>query len=134
MGRTYLFECPQCEYRVTVSGGREHGLACHVQTIRCGDCSALVDVPTRVRVAGREISRRLGLGEAAARQNQLRRRFAQWHLRLPVNTAASNQWFSLKLRCPVSPLHRIEPWSHPGRCPRCGVFMDRTVMPYRIWE
>ena len=134
MGRTYLFECPHCEYRTAVSGGAERGLVCQVQTIRCQDCSALMDVPTRVRVTSAEIPRRLGLSRTDAWQDPLRRRFAQWHLQLPVNTAARNQWVTLTLRCPVSPLHRVEPWSHPGRCPRCGVFMDRTVTPYRIWE
>jgi hypothetical protein len=134
MGRTYLFECPRCEYRVAVAGGVERGLVCQVQTIRCRDCSALVDVPTRVRVTGREVPRNPGLGRPDAWQDQLRRRFMDWHLQLPVGVASRDQWVALKLRCPVSPMHRIEPWTHPGKCPRCEVHMDRTVMPYRMWE
>jgi hypothetical protein len=131
MGRTYLFECPRCEYRVAVAGGVEQGLLCQVQTFRCRDCSTLLDVPVRVRVTDREGP---GPGRPEALQDQLRRRFTNWHLRLPIGAAARDRWVVLKPRCPVSPIHRIEPWTHPGRCPRCEVHLDRTVMPYRIWE
>jgi hypothetical protein len=133
MGRTYLFECPRCEYRVAVAGGVERGLLCHVQTIRCRDCSKLVDVPVRVRVKGREVGRP-GLGRSDAWQDQLRRRFMNWHLQLPPGVTPGDQWITLKTRCPVSAIHRIEPWAHPGLCPRCDVHLDRTVMPYRVWE
>jgi hypothetical protein len=134
MGRTYLFECPRCEYKVAVAGGAEQGLLAQVQTVRCRDCVALLDVPIRVRVASDEAPRSQALGRPDAWQDQLRRRFMNWHLQLPVGLAARNQWVSLKARCPVSPIHRVEPWTHPGKCPRCESYMDRTVMPYRLWE
>jgi uncharacterized protein YlaI len=134
MGRTYLFECPRCEYRVAVAGGTESGLLCQVQTFRCSDCRALLDVTTRVRVESREVPLRPGLGRSDAWQDQLRRRFSNWHLQLPMGIASRDQWVTLKPRCLVSPIHRIEPWTHPGKCPRCEVHLERTVMPYRIWE
>jgi hypothetical protein len=134
MGRTYLFVCPRCEYRVAVAGGVERGLVCQVQTFRCSECKALLDLTTRVRVESREVPRRLGLGRSEAWQDQLRRRFSNWHLQLPVGVTSRDRWVTLKPRCPVSPVHRVEPWTHPGKCPRCDVHLDRTVMPYRIWE
>jgi phage FluMu protein Com len=134
MGRTYLFECPRCEYRVAVAGGVERGLLCEVQTMRCRDCSALLDVPIRVRTESREVPRSPALGRSDHWQDQLRRRFTNWHLQLPIEIAARDQWVTLKPRCPVSPIHRVEPWTHPGKCPRCAVHLDRTVMPYRLWE
>jgi hypothetical protein len=134
MGRTYLFECPRCEYRVAVAGGVEQGLMCRVQTFRCRDCSALLDLPIRVRAAGPDTPGPAGLGRPVAWQDQLRQRFMNWHLQLPIGVAAKDRWVTLKPRCPVSSFHRIEPWTHPGRCPRCEVHLDRTVMPYRIWE
>lgn len=27
-------------------------------------------------------------------------------------------------RCPKSQTHTVEPWTHPGPCPRCGVTME----------
>jgi hypothetical protein len=133
MGRTYLFECPRCEYRAAVGGGLERGMLCQVQTIRCRDCSKLVDVPIRVRVTARE-AKKPGAMAGNAWQDRLSRQFTNWHLQLPVGIAARDQWVTLKPRCPINAVHRIEPWSHPGRCPRCDVPLDRTVMPYRIWE
>lgn len=134
MGRTYLFECPRCEYRVPVAGGVERGLQCHVQTFRCQDCKALLDVPVRVRVERGEVPPFPGLGQPVAWQDQLRRRFENWHLQLPAGIARRNEWVAIKPRCRVSPIHRLEPWTHPGRCPKCDIHMERTVMPYRLWE
>ncbi len=134
MGRSYLFECPHCEYRVAVAGGVETGLACEVQTIRCRDCSSLIDVPVRVRVSRTGVLPSAGLGRPDLWQDQLRWRFLNWHLQLPVDLARRRDWVSVKVRCPVSAGHRVEPWTHPGKCPRCDVYLDRTVMPYRIWE
>ena len=106
MGRTYLFECPRCEYRVAVAGGVEQGMLCRVQTIRCRDCSKLVDVPIRVRVAAEE-ARKSGMGGTGdAWQERLRRQFMNFHLQLPVGIARRDQWLTLKPRCP----------DHWGKC------------------
>jgi hypothetical protein len=43
-------------------------------------------------------------------------------------------WLQFKLQCPVSPLHRVRSWTAPGRCPRCGLHLERNAVPYRIWE
>src|SRR5260221_7229367 len=49
MGRTFHFQCTQCQYHATISGGADSGLNCDVQTILCRECRALFDVFTRVR-------------------------------------------------------------------------------------
>ena len=49
MGKTYLYECGLCHYRVKVSGGTDAGVDCDVQTVVCRDCRELFDVFTRVR-------------------------------------------------------------------------------------
>jgi hypothetical protein len=44
------------------------------------------------------------------------------------------KWVSFKIRCPVSPIHRVHAWSDPGKCPRCGNFMEKNALPFRYWE
>lgn len=43
-------------------------------------------------------------------------------------------WRDTKLICPVEADHFIEPWNDPGRCPRCGNFMERNGIPFRAWD
>jgi hypothetical protein len=43
-------------------------------------------------------------------------------------------WENVKLTCPRAKNHRVEPWRDPGRCPRCGVYLEKNGFPYRIWE
>src|ERR1039457_2321081 len=50
MGRTFQFECPQCQYQARVAGGADSGVNCAVQTIVCLDCRRLFDVFTRLRL------------------------------------------------------------------------------------
>ncbi len=50
MGRTFQFECPQCQFPARVAGGADAGINCAVQTIVCHDCRRLFDVFTRLRL------------------------------------------------------------------------------------
>lgn len=43
-------------------------------------------------------------------------------------------WRDLALMCPIQATHSIEVWKDPGRCPRCGNFMERNGFPYRSWD
>jgi hypothetical protein len=132
VGKTYLFECPQCQYRVTISGGVDGGLHCETQTIICRDCRQLYDVFTRQR-------RRQDAVDLV--------RFPGFHRPdiPPVILGASSVnpspqppapliWRDTKLTCPVEPEHSVEPWNDPGRCPRCGNFMERNGFPFRAWD
>ncbi|HLX71601.1 MAG TPA: hypothetical protein VKV04_18465 [Verrucomicrobiae bacterium] len=53
--------------------------------------------------------------------------------RLPLVTGRF-KWAQFKIRCPVSLAHRVNPWNEPGKCPRCGSFMEKNVLPFRFWE
>jgi hypothetical protein len=132
VGKTYLFECPQCQYRVNISGGSDSGLHCEIQTIICRDCRELFDVFRRQR-------RRAGAVELV--------RFPGFHRPdvPPVILGASSVnpppqplpplvWRDSELLCPLDPKHFIEPWRDPGRCPRCGNFMERNGFPFRSWD
>jgi hypothetical protein len=44
------------------------------------------------------------------------------------------RWVKLKPACPRSPRHRIRLWKQPDKCPKCGVFLDPGVMPFRLWD
>jgi len=43
-------------------------------------------------------------------------------------------WHTTKLACPAELDHFVEPWNDPGRCPRCGNFMERSGFPFRAWD
>jgi hypothetical protein len=142
VGRTNHFECPHCQYRARVSGGADDGVNCVVQTIVCHDCRALFDVFTQIRrrnSGGKTDSKRrkqlfpenipippMMLVEDVCREFQ-----GEPHPRIspPVT-----YWEKMKPACPVSKLHRVEPWKDPGRCPRCGNFLEKSGYPFRIWD
>jgi hypothetical protein len=135
MGRTYVFYCPRCEYVARVSGGADAGFHCATQTIVCTDCRALYDVPTKLRVAEES---------PTARPRPKKSLLAEVKPPLPSPVDPTNmllfsepprtKWIQIKPRCPVAALHRVEDWTNPGKCPRCGTFLDRTVSPFRVWD
>ena len=43
-------------------------------------------------------------------------------------------WQEFKLACPANAKHFVEAWQDPGRCPRCGNFMEKSGWPFRVWE
>ena len=44
------------------------------------------------------------------------------------------RWIRFKIRCPVSPAHRVQLWNDPGKCPKCGVYVEKNALPFRLWE
>jgi len=132
-----MFECPRCHYRTVVAGGADAGFHCWVQTIICYDCKALHDVPTRVRVAVEPkkpvTASKLGRAELLPAREQIPD-VTLVQNRLFVTLAKEFRWISFKLRCPKSDTHRIAPWRDPGKCPRCATQLERTAVPYRVWD
>ena len=139
MGRSYLFECPRCGYKARVSGGADRGFSFSVQTILCRDCRVLHDAVVRVKASNGAL--------AAARPGFAWPRFRSptqpWATpppfdavlnRLPFPGARQFRWVQFKLRCPVSPLHRVQLWRDPGKCPRCNAYLEKNALPFRIWE
>lgn len=137
MGRVYLFTCPRCEYRAKVSGGADDGFHCATQTILCRDCNALHDAIVRMRATEPKAPLRSKprpvkslvpknkpaiLPEAVAPDAWL------------FGGQAKSEWKSQKLRCPVAPHHRIQVWVAPGKCPRCGTWLERAMLPWRVWD
>jgi hypothetical protein len=133
MGRTYQFICTQCQYRALISGGADSGLDCEVQTIHCRECRELMDVHTRVR-------RIVGQGKSARKFSAFTRPeippvILRESLFNPKPAGPRDfVWEKVRLACPVSARHIVEPWKHPGRCPRCHAFMEQEGLPFRIWE
>jgi hypothetical protein len=140
MGRSYWFECSKCGYRAKVSGRPDRGVGFFVQTILCRDCKELYDAVTRVKVP-----------DGMARWGS----FAGWQWaglqtgspragtpppfqavlnRLPPRGVKRFKWLSFKLQCPVSPIHRVRSWNDPDKCPRCGIFLEQSALPYRLWD
>ena len=142
MGRTYLFECSRCGFRAKVSGRADKGFTFVVQTISCRECKNLYDAVMRVKTP-HPTSNASGLRAArfgAANPFQRRR----WLEAAPTFQAVLNrltfpggtrfQWVQFKMRCPVSPAHRIEVWNEPNGCPKCGMPLEKHPLPYRIWD
>jgi hypothetical protein len=122
MGKTYLFECGLCHYRVKISGGMDAGVDCDVQTVVCRDCRELYDVYTRVR----RLSSPTG-------------KFKLLNPEIPPaalkgSPARKKDWQKMSPTCPLSGKHRVEAWRDPGRCPRCGSFLEKSGLPFRVWD
>jgi hypothetical protein len=124
VGRTYIFECPLCQYRAKISGGADSGIHCEIQTVVCRDCRELFDVFIRQR-------RRAGAADTVKFPGFYRPEIPPSVLRDPDRPLV---WRDFKLACPVEPKHFVEPWNDPGRCPRCGNFLEKNGFPFRRWD
>lgn len=125
VGKTYQIECPHCQYRAKVSGGADAGLNCEVQTIVCRDCRELMDVYVRIR-------RRAGDALPPKFPGFFRPEIPPAILR--DGKVGKLVWKKFIPACPVDAKHRIEEWRDPGRCPRCGIYMEKNGFPFRVWE
>jgi hypothetical protein len=147
MGRTFQFECPQCQYQARVGGGADAGINCSVQTIVCLDCRRLFDVFTRFRL--REGEEEPAPADVKTRSSRIRLPDEVnippfWLVKDPWNVFAPGRrssgpprqqhWAAVKPVCPVAASHRIKIWNAPGRCPRCGNYLEKNGLPYRLWE
>ena len=132
----------KCGYRAKVSGREDRGLNCIVQTILCRDCRELYDAVTRIRVvqpkddeAARKAAGASGMKAVTADWAPERPPVFQSALnRLLLLGAGRSKWVHFRLRCPVSTLHRVESWNDPAKCPKCGLHLEKNVLPYRIWD
>ena len=126
MGKTYLYECGLCHYSVRVSGGSAAGVNCETQTVLCRDCRELFDVFRKVR-----------------RQSSPVGKFRAMNPEIPPaglagSPAKERSWEKPELACPMEYdkkiKHRVEVWNDPGRCPRCGNYMEKNGMAFRLWD
>lgn len=94
MGSAVDYHCTTCGYSVEyMVSGYDVGMATHVHAVLCHDCGEL-----RVaQLPGHPWEVDRGGDELDGEATRAR------HI----------------LRCPVSVQHEVEPWSHPGPCPRC---------------
>jgi hypothetical protein len=142
VGRSYNFECGRCGYRSAVSGKLDQGVCFWVQTISCLDCKALYDSVTKLKVpdeprltSWRNVGGLLRLkGLAAYRHSSRAPSFHEAMSRLPLLGATACRWLQFRMQCPVSPAHRVEAWNEPGKCPKCGLFLEKGALPYRLWD
>ncbi len=128
MGRTYHFECSYCHYRANIAGGTDSGWHCEIQTVTCRDCRELYDVFIRQRRLADDPGRppkfpgffRPEIPPVILRENAPAGPRLVWQKFLPT--------------CPVEAKHLVEAWKDPGRCPRCGNFMEKNGIPFRQWD
>ena len=136
MGRSYWFECARCGYRAKVSGRADRGINLFVETIVCQDCKQLYDVVTRIRLPDEPRLKWLrhateGKDDAGIKGPPT---FQSALNRLTVTGAKRLKWFRFPAQCPVASFHRIKSWTDPDKCPRCGIFLEKNALPFRIWE
>ena len=137
MGRTYLFECNRCGYRAKVSGGEDRGFHFAVQTIVCTECKELYDAVTEMKVPGVPVLTRWKLKASrldAARAPTTPPTFHAALNRLMFPGVKRFRWLHFKAACPVAAHHRIKTWEQPGKCPKCGYFLECNPVPFRRWE
>jgi hypothetical protein len=136
MGRSYLFECSKCGYKAKVSGGLDSGFQFFVQTTACRDCRVIFDSVVRLRTPDTGLKflgdfQRLRLRKT---ETEIPPTFESVLTQLPPVGVKRFNWVQYKIRCPVSLAHRVHAWSDPGKCPRCGAFMEKNALPFRYWE
>ena len=137
MGKAYWFECGRCGYRAKVAGRAEEGLHVSVQTILCSDCREVYDAVTRLRIlTDSHPAAHDSLDQADLEENQSKRAPSfQWALnRLRYTGEKVSDWVKFPLRCPVSARHKIRLWTDPDKCPRCGVYLEKAALAFRVWE
>jgi hypothetical protein len=136
MGRSYLFECEKCNYKAIVSGGADEGYEFTVQTATCKDCRNLFDAVVRLRVPENGLKipnefQRLRFRKSASETPPSLEAVLN---RLPPVGIKRFKWAQFKIRCPVSLAHRVQAWNEPGKCPRCGTFLEKSALAFRHWE
>jgi hypothetical protein len=137
MGKSYWFECGRCGYRAKVAGRADEGLHVSVQTILCQDCRELYDAVTRLRILNdSRPAAHDSMDQAELDEKQSKRAPSfQWALnRLRYTGEKVSDWVNFPVRCPVSALHKVRPWKDPDKCPRCGVYLEKPAVAYRVWE
>ena len=104
LGTKYQFVCKDCGYEAIVSGGDDIGMSCRTTTISCQECGELFDVITSEQPwdesAGLSDEELVCPGpdtDDLGEDNE--------------NTDRSN------------PDHRVQRWTFPGPCPKCGQTM-----------
>ena len=142
MGRTYLFECSRCAYRARVSGRADKGFTFSVQTILCRDCKSLYDAVVHMKMPELS-STQARINASGFRAPNLLRRPPAWEVTPTFNSVLNRLAFpgakrfksvEFKMRCPVSAMHRVQIWNEPGKCPKCGLPLEKHPLPYRIWD
>jgi hypothetical protein len=138
MGRTYLFECAKCGYRVTVAGGGERGPQLAVQTVHCLDCRELHDavielkVPATTAQLARWKLKPTPFDPGPTEEKPPK--FADALNFLVIGSGKRFRWVKYKLVCPVLARHRVRLWKQPGKCPKCGVFLEGSGTPFKVWD
>ena len=138
MGKSYWFECGRCGYRAKVAGRADEGLHVSIQTILCQDCRELYDAVTRLRIlegSQPALHGTMATAPASFLAEAKRPPGFQWALnRLRYTGEKISDWLKFPLKCPVSALHKVRVWNDPDKCPRCGVYLERAALAYRIWD
>jgi Zn finger protein HypA/HybF involved in hydrogenase expression len=102
MGTLYEFKCPACGYSAEVSGGDDVGMNAVTTTVSCKTCKKLFDAVISQEpwavVTFDEPGRLLDPG------------------------------FKVEIYCNKSRRHKVESWTFPGPCPRCGTIMEKGQM------
>ena len=105
MGTHYQFICSKCSYEATVSGGDDCGMACRTTTVCCKDCGELYDVVTSDKPWEES--------DGPPDEELVCPGPAPEDLDDDEEVDRSN------------PNHRVQRWSFPGPCPKCGEMMSK---------
>jgi len=141
MARSYLYECSRCGYQAKVSGRADQGVDLLVQTILCRDCREILDAVTHLRLPSAILNSCAWKSKPPIQPSSslefLPNRpppFLTALARLPARDISRHRWVEFPLQCPNSARHRIRPWKDPDLCPRCGTHLEKTGLPYRVWD
>ena len=154
MGRCYLFTCSKCNYVARVAGQEDGGYNCWLATFVCRECRQLYDLATLVRLpAALALKTQAGAGSTYSRfprkvaaadlkeivpaQAYFSGEIVPGQPQLPdaiLPTRLDPRWVQLQVQCPVARHHHLQSWRDPGRCPKCATYLDKSLVPFRIWD
>ena len=97
-----------------------------MQTVACGDCRELYDVFTKLRRRADDLDKQPKF------PGFFRPEIPPVILR--DSKAGRLIWQKFVPSCPVEAKHSVETWKDPGRCPRCGNFMEKSGIAFRLWD
>ena len=124
--------------RAKVAGRADEGWHLAVQTIVCQDCKELYDAVTQIKIhngSSPALEGRLATAPIRLQGEIKRPPGFQWASnRLRYTGEKFSGWLKFPVQCPVSPIHKVRAWNDPDKCPRCGVYLEKNTLAYRIWD
>ncbi len=99
MGKTFVFSCTKCSYKVKTSGGEDRGMAAFSNTYICSSCKIIVDITERVLIEREKIIGKSFFGVPKIKREVT---FREKEIICPDchNKTSLEKWDNINMPCP----------------------------------